>query len=166
MAGLRRAIASASLLLAGVLSAYTGSNAAIAEQSVEGEKQSWIWLQCLGHPTKDSNARYFGYFVFDKIRNTLRKYDEGDEGALTVTDLHAQVAEDTITWSTAFSLEKDNQKVDFESKLTINRRSLAILEKEVVRVTTLPRGTVDAVTHYYQGQCKKAPSRPILDRQL
>ena len=140
------------------------SNARAEEKPAYIENTKLIWLECIESENVDHHTQYFGYFVFDKAHNKLHDYDRFDH---TVRDLHADVSEDTISWSTASDMTTDIQAEHTEEHLQIDRRTLKIQVKVTIRLTALvSNANAGDATRNYIGVCKKTPPQSIRDRQI
>jgi hypothetical protein len=128
------------------------------------EDSSPIWIYCQSEASGSTPAQYFGYFIFDRKQKTFKEYDAMEE---TVTDVHATIEEDSISWVKTSDDVIGPQQMQVEQRYSIDRRSLAAVERRELRITALREGVQTGTTvETFYGQCKKIAKLPIKNRQL
>ena len=135
-----------------------------ARGSEATEDSSPIWIYCQSEASGSTPAQYFGYFIFDQKRETFKEYDVVEK---TVMDVHATIEEDSISWVKTDDGVVGPQQLHTEQHYSIDRRSLAAVERRELHVTALREGVQNGTTvETFYGQCKRIAKLPIRNRQL
>jgi hypothetical protein len=109
----------------------------LTTDAVAAEDSPPIWLICQSDATATAPAQFFGYYIFDPKRMTFKEYDVI---AQTVTDMHASIGDDAIDWVKTEDGVIGPQQMHTEQHYTLDRRSLAAVERRELRLTALREG--------------------------
>jgi len=140
--------------------------AVAARGSYASEDSSPIWIYCQSEASGSKPAQVFGYFIFDQKRESFKEYDLVER---TVTNVHATIEDDSISWVKTFeAVIVGPQQMHTEERYSIDRRSLAAVERRETSWTALSEGVPKAgtIVDTYYGRCKKIANLPIRSRQL